>query len=299
MEAYAIEKYMEAGSIAGEARDYGMSLVKEGVSILEVAEETERFIRKKGGKPAFPTNIAIDSVAAHFTPTHSEKRTFERGNLVKVDVGAQVDGYIGDTAGTVEVGTKNWTTLIKASKLALETAIELIRPKAQIRMIGGAIERAIESQGYKPVSNLTGHSMERYSLHAGKSIPNILDDTKTVVELGDVLAIEPFATNGAGKVSGKKCGNIYRLIRSREMKSKGVNDMLRFINDNFDGLPFSERWCYRYDHRASSKIRKLVRFGILFSYPILSDAAGGMVAQAEHTVVVTENGCKVTTHPSR
>src|SRR4030067_985094 len=96
-----------------------------------------------------------------------------RGNVVKLDLGAQVDGYIADTAVTVEVGTRNWTDLIKASEVALETAIEVCRPKTPTRLLGAAIERGIESYGDKPISDLTGHPTERYKLHAGKSIPNV------------------------------------------------------------------------------------------------------------------------------
>ncbi|MFQ6107182.1 MAG: type II methionyl aminopeptidase [Thermoplasmata archaeon] len=295
MDDDVLEAYRAAGKIAREARIYGASLVKEGSTFLEVAERTEELIKKRGGQPAFPVNIAVDDVAAHYTPHHNDKEVFVRGSLVKVDVGVQVDGYIGDTAVTVEVGTRNWTDLIKASEHALQTAIELIKPDVQMRMIGGAVERAIDSIGYKAVSNLTGHSMERFSLHAGKSVPNVLDSNTATIREGDVLAIEPFATNGAGKVTGKKGGNIYRLLRVRAMKNKSLSNLLQSIKESFSTLPFAERWCLTFDARASYRINKLVRLGALYSYPLLRDGAGGMVSQAEHTVIVTESGCEVIT----
>src|SRR5207247_6649317 len=114
--------------------------------------------------------------------------------------GSQVDADIAEPAATVEVGTRNWRDRIKASEVALETAIEVCRPKTPTRLIGCAIERAIESYGFKPISNLTGHTIERYHLHAGKSIPNVGGLGDDVVEAGDTIAIEPFSTNGAGKV---------------------------------------------------------------------------------------------------
>ncbi|MFQ5910903.1 MAG: type II methionyl aminopeptidase [Thermoplasmata archaeon] len=295
MDDEVLEAYHVAGRIAREARDYGASLVKEGSTLLDVANRTEELIKRRGGYPAFPVNIALDDVAAHFTPHHTDKEVFARGNIVKIDVGVHVNGFIGDTAVTVEVGTRNWTDLIRASEHALQTVIELIRPNVQMRMIGGAVERAIDSIGYKAVSNLTGHSMERFSLHAGKSVPNVLDSSTAIVKEGDVLAIEPFATNGAGKVTGKKGGNIYRLLRVRELKNKALSNLLRSVEESFSTLPFAERWCLPFDNKASHRISKLVRLGALYSYPLLRDGAGGIVSQAEHTVIVTESGCEVIT----
>jgi methionyl aminopeptidase len=139
--------------------------------------------------------------------------------------------------------------------------------------------------------------MERLSLHAGKSVPNVLDTNTATVREGDVLAIEPFATNGAGKVTGKKGGNIYRLLRSRELKNKSLSALLGSIEDHFLTLPFAERWCQHFDSKASARIGKLVRLGALYSYPVLRDGAGGMVSQAEHTIIVTESGCDIITSP--
>ncbi|MCK4443389.1 MAG: M24 family metallopeptidase, partial [Thermoplasmata archaeon] len=166
---------------------------------------------------------------------------------------------------------------------------------APIRMIGGAIERSIERSGYTPVANLTGHSMERFSLHSGKSVPNILDDTSTKTLFGEVLAIEPFATNGAGKVSGKRSGNIYRLLKMGDAKKQRANDLLEYIKKEFNTLPFAERWCTEFDGRALGSLQRLLRKRLIYTYPILSDIGKGMVSQAEHTVVVTDGGCHVTT----
>ena len=295
MNSEIFEKYKLAGRIAGEARNLGIDLAKDGVSVLELVEEAEGLIRKRGAKPAFPTNVAIDSVAAHYTPKSEDRLRLEKGNVVKIDVGVHVDGYIGDTAASVEISTRNWTKLIEASETDLEIAIDLVKPNAPIRMIGGAIERSIERSGYTPVANLTGHSMERFSLHSGKSVPNILDDTSTKTLFGEVLAIEPFATNGAGKVSGKRSGNIYRLLKMGDAKKQRANDLLEYIKKEFNTLPFAERWCTEFDGRALGSLQRLLRKRLIYTYPILSDIGKGMVSQAEHTVVVTDGGCHVTT----
>ena len=206
-----------------------------------------------------------------------------------------MDGYIADTAVTVEVGTRNWTDLIKASDVALETAIEVCRPKTPTRLLGAAIERAIESYGFKPISNLTGHTIERYHLHAGKSIPNVGGLGDDVVEAGDTIAIEPFSTNGAGKVEGKKSGNIYRVLSTREVAPGAVNEFLRRLNASFKGLPFAERWAYALDRKAPAYLSRLLRAGRIMTYESLLDAGRGIVAQTEHTMIVDDGGVEVTT----
>ncbi len=295
MKSEVFESYTRAGRVAKESRELGISLAIEGAVVLDLVEEAESLIRKRGAKPAFPINVAIDSVAAHYTPRSDDKLRLEKGNVVKIDVGVHVDGYIGDTAATVEIGTRNWSKLIEASEIALGIAIELVKPTAPIRMIGGAIERSIEHSGFRPVANLTGHNLEKYSLHSGKSVPNILDNTTTKVLLGEALAIEPFATNGAGRVSGRKNGNIYQFVKRGEAKKPRANELMKYIEKEFGTLPFAERWCVDFDKKARASIQRLLKKGLITSYPILSDVGKGMVSQAEHTVIVTENGCEVTT----
>src|SRR5207247_8346726 len=169
------ESLLRAGRISREARELAVSLVKEGASLLDVAEEVEDLIRKKGARPAFPTCISIDDIAAHYSPTHDDALRFRRGNVVKLDLGAQLDGWIADTAVTVEVGTRNWTELVRASELALQTAIEAVHAGVSTRALGEGIQRAIEAHGYRPVRNLTDHTVRRYLLHAGEGVRNSAD----------------------------------------------------------------------------------------------------------------------------
>ncbi len=295
MDEEILSKYKKAGKIASAARDYGASKVREGALLLDMAEDVENFIIEKGGKPAFPINLAINDAAAHFTPSHDDKIKFNKGDLVKIDVGVQVDGYVGDTAATVEVGTRRWESLIRSTKEALDAAIDLMGPNTRLDDVGAAIQRVIEAFGFVPVENLTGHSMERYKLHAGLSVPNVMGDGSGSVKTGDVIAIEPFATDGAGRVDGKKGGNIYRLIKPRQIGNKELMSLVNSINENYSTLPFSERWCHKFDKKAKQHIKKLLRAGILYSYPILRDVGRGTVAQAEHTVIITEDGCETIT----
>jgi len=289
------EKLRLAGKVAAEARALGVSLCAEGALLLDVAERIEAHMRSRGSPPAFPTCLSIDHVAAHYSPVHNDRTALRRGNVVKLDLGAQVDGYIADTAATVEVGTRNWTDLIRASEVACETAIEVCRPKTPTRLLGSAIERAIESFGFKPISNLTGHTIERYHLHAGKSVPNVGGLGDDVIEAGDTLAIEPFATNGAGKVEGRKSGNIYRVLSTREIAPAALGEFLRRLDAEFKGLPFAERWAFALDRKAPAHLGRLLRAGRIMTYEALLDAGRGIVAQTEHTMIVDDGGVEVTT----
>jgi len=290
-----VEKLRRAGKASRDARTFAAEILKEGMTILEGVERIEDFLRAKGCPPAFPTCLSVNDVAAHDTPTHKDDRALRRGDVVKIDLGAQVDGYLTDTAKTVEIGTQNWTDLIRASEGALQAAIEVVRPKVPTRILGGAIERTIESFGYKPIANLTGHSIERYTVHAGKSVPNVAEHGDDVLEEGDLIAIEPFATNGAGKVDGRKSGNIYRVMRVRDVRPESASRFLRLLHETFNRLPFAERWCYRLDRKAPAHLARLLRSGLVYTYPYLYDVGHGIVAQSEHSMIVTGGGAEVLT----
>ena len=295
MDEHALECVRKAGAIAGEARELGVSLVAPGRTLASLANEVEAYIMDRGAKPAFPVNISINEVAAHFSPNNTDKVVFEPGDVVKVDVGAHVDGYIGDTAATVEVGSRNWQGLIEASHRALMMAVEMIGDGTPVRAIGGTVKRSILESGYRPVSNLHGHEMKRYNLHAGLSIPNIDDDTLAWIRNDMVIAVEPFATNGNGVVNNGKPGNIYRLIRDRPIKDEKAAKMLEDIREFFGTLPFCERWCDAFSNDAAHHLKLLLRHGVISSYPILKERNGAVVSQAEHTLLVRNGKCEITT----
>jgi methionyl aminopeptidase len=295
MDEHALDCVRKAGRIAGEARELGMSLVAANVPLVKVAEEVESYICEKGAKVAFPTNLSINDVAAHFSPNLHDDIRFSDGDVVKVDVGAHVDGYIGDTAATVEVGTKNWTDLIGASSRALAFAIEMIADGTPVNAIGGAVERSIKESGFRPVVNLNGHEMKQYNLHAGLSIPNFDDGTTTKVRDGMIVAVEPFATNGAGQVDNAKSGNIYRIIRDRQLKDAETQRLFEQIKAEYATLPFCERQCQKMNKDAPHLLKNMFRHGVIMSYPMLKETKHGMVSQTEHTLVIVKNRCEITT----
>jgi len=294
MEKEEFDSYKQAGEISAKARDLGLSRIKTGVSYLEVAQEVTELIKQEADGLAFPVNISVNEIAAHYTPTHDDDSMFQPGDLVKFDVGAQVNGFIGDTAATVEVGTSNWGRLIEASNEALQTAIALIRPGVKISRIGEAIQSTIESFGYNPIRNLTGHQLGQYSLHGNVSIPNIREASGNAISEGQVFAVEPFATTGQGYVKDYRISNIYRFLKKKEFKDEQISSLVDEL-ERTRGLPFSERLAAIHLDEPARPLRKLVAKGCIHSYPILREISSGLVSQAEHTVIVTKDETVITT----
>ncbi len=289
-----LEKYRAAGRILAAVRDDAVKMVKEGERLLEVAEFVESAIRERGGEPAFPCNISRNEEAAHATPSIDDSAVFDAEDLVKVDIGVHVDGYIADSAVTVDISGKH-AGLVHASESALYEAIKIIHDGVSTVEIGGVIERAIKEAGYKPIVNLSGHGLARYDSHAPPTIPNVRYEHGVILRTGDVIAIEPFATDGSGKVVESGNAEIYSLIKAKPVRMKEAKNLLNTIK-KYHALPFARRWLPQ--ERLNLALRALRNAGILRDYPVLKEEGNGLVSQAEHTVIVKEDGCEVTTYSS-
>ncbi len=292
MDAEVLEKYRKAGRILAEVLEGARPLVKVGASLLEVADYVEDSILSRGALPAFPCNISLDRAAAHYTPAPKDERCFGE-NMVKLDVGVHVDGYIADAAITIDLG--GHPELVEASRAALDAALKMIRPGVNTSQIGSVIEETILGFGYKPVSNLTGHGLSRYEAHDDPIIPNRAMEKGVILKEGDVIAIEPFATNGSGRISEAPINEIYGFSASRPVRLPQARELMRQIRENYKTLPFARRWLK--GERAEYALMQLLRSGTVHTYPVLWEVEGALVSQAEHTVVILEDGCEVTTRP--
>ena len=284
------EKHREAGEILAEVRDEAAEMVEVGVSHLEVAEWAEDRIRELGGQPAFPVNISIDEEAAHATPSVDDDSTFGE-DMVNLDIGVHVDGWLADTAITVDLSGND--DLKAASAEALDAALETVQAGVQTGDIGAAVEEVIEGYGYNPVVNLTGHGLGHWEQHTKPNIPNRAVSQGVELEAGDVVAIEPFATDGGGKVKEGSEEEIFALEREASVRNRQARAALDQITEEFKTLPFATRWLDT--DRAEMALRRLKRNDIVHGYPVLKEDAGCLVSQKEHTVIVTEDGCEVTT----
>ncbi|WP_435346180.1 type II methionyl aminopeptidase [Haloarchaeobius sp. HRN-SO-5] len=290
LDAEKYEKHREAGRILAEVRDEAAEMVEVGVSHLEVAEWAENEIRDRGAQPAFPVNISIDEEAAHATPGIDDDATFGE-EMVNLDIGVCIDGWLADTAITVDLSGN--PELVEASEEALDAALELVEAGVDTGTIGAEIEDVITSYGFNPVVNLTGHGLGHWEQHTPPNIPNRAVSQGTTLEVGDVVAIEPFATDGSGKVSEGSKEEIFALERDRSVRDRNARQALEQITEEFRTLPFATRWLDV--SRPKMALRRLKSQNVVHGYPVLKEAAGKLVSQKEHTVIVTEDGCEVTT----
>lgn len=282
-----IDNYVEAGRIAATAREKALDMAEPGVSARDLVDAVEGVIREAGAQPAFPVNVSIDADAAHWTPGPTDDRTLEEGQVVNLDVGVHVDGYIGDTAATVDLSGEH-QDLVDASADALDAALALVEQGTRLGAIGEAIQEAIEGYGFNPVRNLSGHGLDRYTQHTGDSIPNIATDSEKRLRHGTAVAIEPFASTGAGKVTEGGRGNIYRVDNTRA-RGRMQRKLLKEAERRFKTLPFAARWIESVPAaRLDMVAAKLTRGGQLHGYDVLKDEADGMVSQKEHTVLVLD-----------
>ena len=295
--AQMYENFSKAGKIAASVMKEVPKLVLPGESYFDIAESLEKMIGDAGGKPGFPANISINEIAAHFTPEADNEVLIGETDLVKIDIGAQIDGCIGDMAVTVDLSDEQGK-LCEASQAALDAAVAFIKPGVAVGDIGAAIEKEITSRGFKPIENLTGHKIEPYLLHAGVDIPNIAGTGGYVVQEGDIFAIEPFASTGSGHVADTAQVEIFALQATPRLRMKYSRELLEHIVKNYFSLPFAERWLrgvFKSRLTLATALRELLNSGALHPYPVLRDTGKGMVSQSEHTVIVEHDSARVTT----
>ncbi len=285
-----LDKYREAGRIASKILRDGAKEIRIGAPYLDIIESIESRVSEDGAALAFPLNLSLNEDAAHDTASAGDARKLAKGDVVKLDLGVHVEGYIADTATTIDLGSNS--LLVEASREALEAAISNIRPGVTAGDLGMAVQSAIESRGYRPISNLTGHGLDQYVLHRSPTIPNVAINGGVVLEEGMVFAIEPFASTGSGHVTERTRREIYSQISPKPVRIPAGRAILEKIRDRH-GLPFARRWLS--EKRLDLALPVLLRSQVLHVYPVLSDIPGSLVSQAEHTIIVTADGCIVTT----
>ncbi len=293
------EEFFKAGEVARAVKEEVYRLVRPGVSVYELAERIERIIAEKGARPAFPCNVSINHVAAHYTPTPGDSSTIPADSVVKVDIGVEVDGYIADTAVTV-TDSPVGEALRNAAEEALKTALRVIRDGVKVSEVGQVVYSVVAKYGFKPIRNLTGHEVARYNLHAGVSIPNVPTTNAGRLMKGHTYAIEPFVTlrEGAGEVVESSEVTIFRY-EHRPKALKGLSEkeaeLLNLLAQRFKGLPHSTRWIIDKGDEYLAIHDKLVRTGRIHGYPVLVERLGKPVAQAEHTIAVESDGVVILT----
>lgn len=299
--------YRKAGQIGYEVLHTVIKMIRPGVSVIEICESAEKMILEKGADGfGFPTNVSINHLAAHYSSPFGDQTVIPEDGIVKFDVGVHVNGYIADTALSVNLSS-DYKDLKEAAKEGFKAGMEIINPGTVPSMIGKRVEETINGYGYKPLRELSGHKLGRFELHGDKRLPNIgqaFDPAESALEVGEAYAFETFASTGKGsvhEVSGTKY--IYMLLPRRvALRNPVSRKIYSTAYKKYKSLPFAERWLISYDSfnqaRVRFALRELLNVGGALAYPPLADEKGSYVAQYEHTFVITENdGVIVTTQP--
>ncbi len=291
---------LKAGRIAARVLSEVAQEVRPGVSVLKICTVAEQKILEYGASGlAFPCNVSINEEAAHYTSPRDGTRVFPDKGLVKLDLGAHVNGYLSDTALTIDLDG-SYENFIAASRDAFYEAVETIRPGVRLGEIGGVIERTIRKHGLRPVYQLSGHQLARWNLHAGRSVPNVRTNDAARVSVGQVYAIEPFATDGSGAIRNGPDAFIFSNVMSNKSH---LDKMLREFRDalrrRFGTLPWASRWISSKKYDVDALIHQLERAGAVRSYPVLIERGNAMVSQFEHTIFVRRDGVIVTTEQNK
>lgn len=294
MEQEERQKIIQAGKIASEVREYAKSIIQKDTTLIEIAEKIENKIFELGAKPAFPVNLSINEIAAHYTPNYNDE-TLAHG-LMKIDLGVSVDGFIADTSFSLDLeNLEENQNLIKAAEEALENVLKKIDQNSAISDIGKTIQETIESYDFTPIINLTGHSIEQYQLHSGITIPNI-DNKQTQEITSGLYAIEPFATSGSGKVYEGKPSGIYILENEKNPRTQLERQILELIIQEYKTMPFCSRWLVKnIGTKALIGLKGLENQGIIHQFPQLIEATKAKVSQAEHTILLYDKEKLITT----
>lgn len=297
-----LNKYKLAGKIAAQLLSYAKKICKQEVKLIDIAEKVEEnlvMLNQKyncNAKFAFPINISINEIAAHYSPTHDDN-TLARG-LVKIDIGVHIDGFIADTALSVDLtDEQEHKDLIKANRKALEKAIAIVKDGAGLYDIANAVETEARQSGFNVISNLTGHEVKQYNLHAGLTIPNVINGIKNLtLKHNQVIAIEPFFTYGAGYVRNAELSCIFKLQEEKTCRDKQCKQLLDFIKQNYDSLPFSSRWIVKqFGISSLLRLNLLQMLKAVYNFPVLKEISNSPTSQFEHTVVVMKNKALVIT----
>jgi methionyl aminopeptidase len=291
-----LESLRKAGDIAEKVKKYIRPKIKVGSSAIEIISDAEKKIEELGGLCAFPVNLSINNIAAHYTsPIKDDGLKIEENDIVKLDLGVHIEGYIVDTAFTINFNqSKELENIITASDTALEAAKMMIKPGVNTREIGKKIESIIKGFKYRPIKELGGHQIERWLLHGTKKVPELGSQGGDEMEEGDVFAIEIFSSTGIGSVHSTNSCYIYSLnpFAGRvPLRRKSSKRILGFINRNYKSLPFAERWLAdEFQIGVAFGLQELIKQGKIETHYVLSEEPNAFVAQSEQTFLVNENG---------
>ncbi len=289
MEKSEIESYIKAGEISKQIKKFAKEITKPRMKLIEIANAIDEKILELGGIPAFPVNLSLNEIAAHYTPTSDDETTAE--GILKIDIGVAVDGFIADTALSIDLTDNNeFEEMIDLNKKILEEATKAVRTGMQVKDIGEACQKKLaDTNKFAIIKSLSGHSLGKNIIHAGLTIPNHINENDTPLK-NIAFAIEPFVTSGVGDVIEGKEGGIYILKNEGRVRDSEAMKILKFVKEEYGTRPFCARWLEKANFsRFKFALQTLIKQGILYEYPTLVEKSRKPVSQFENTFLISDN----------
>ncbi len=287
------ESYCKAGKIAGKIREEIKSFIKPGMKLLDIAEEVDKKIKEAGAKPAFPVNLSLNEIAAHYTPPIDDETKAE--GILKVDFGVEINGYIADLAFALDLTEdKRYQNMIELNNEILEKTLDSLNSGSRVLDVGQSITSLLKGKKFNIIKNLTGHSLGKYEIHSDISIPNTPNKDTTALK-EKAIAIEPFLTTGVGEVIEGKPSEIFMLINPRNVRDSESRKILTFIEEEYQTKPFCKRWLGKAGFRTNFSLKLLVKEEILYNFPVLVEKSKSPVSQSEETILFYKGKIVITT----
>ncbi|MCK5449724.1 type II methionyl aminopeptidase [Candidatus Pacearchaeota archaeon] len=299
MEKQELESYIKAGKIAKEVKDFARGIIKPRMKLIDIAEAIDVKIDELGGEPAFPVNLSLNEIAAHYTPTKDDETIAE--GILKIDIGVCVDGYIADTAFSIDLTEDGkFKEMVELNEEILSSITKIVKPGVEVHEVGDIAQETLEkwnedkNSNFVMIQSLSGHSLDQDTIHAGLTISNYRNENKNILD--GAFAIEPFVTTGAGDIYEGNAGGIYVLQSNEPVRDRDAREVLKFIKEDYKTRPFCLRWL---EKEGFSKLKFvlsiLVRQGILHEYPMLIEKSKAQVSQVENTFVIADGKVICTT----
>ena len=276
----------KAKEISDVVMEFSRGLVRKGARVLDIADSIEQKILSMGAKPAWPVNISINEIAAHYTPVANDTLVLDENDLVKMDIGVQINGLAVDRAYTVCIGKKKHP-MIEASQKAVDETLKILKPGVKVCELSEVMENTVKEFGFNTIRNLCGHAIERNEQHALPSIPNAKNTNQTKIKEGQLIAIEVFVTDGIGWVMDSGQELIFKHVADRPVRMWEARQLLEIAKKDFDRLPFAKRWIKDVPiMKLDLAINELLDNGSLHGYSPLKEQSNAPVAVTEETKFV-------------
>lgn len=305
-----LDKYQAAGKIANTVLERIIAKCVVDASIPDLCEfgdkEIESEVAKVYGKKkmekgiAFPTCVSPNEICGHFSPLRSEPLKLKDGDLIKIDLGVHIDGFIAQVAHTIVVGGKpvegRKADVILAAYNAIQGALRTIKPGNTNYDATEVIAKAAESFKCQPLEGVLSHELKKHLLDGNTTIINKATFDQKVEEhefqVHEVYALDVYVSTGEGKTKEADVRTtIYKraIERTYTLKLKASRAFYAEAVDKYPTMAFSLR---QFEDETSAKlgISEATKHDLFAPYPVLTEKSGEYVAQFKYTIVVGKNG---------